>query len=145
MAPWSRSTSPTAPTRSPSLLLLGLGSNRKIHMDLPLMTTESEIPPVSDNLASVLDQTGSPLPHVNIIPTTPQSSQKEAGSHVVPPISTTTTHPHPPTLSPFVSLIAAVSTSIMEARWEQILPTPPWRSLFHRRKVVITPLHQSPC
>ena len=38
---WSRSTSPTVPTRSLSLLLLGSGSNREIHMDFPLMTTGS--------------------------------------------------------------------------------------------------------
>ena len=86
-------------------------------MDLPLMTTESEIPPVADNLVSALDQTGSSLPHYQHHSHNPAKGTRftfgtSSNLHQYHP-------PPPPTLSPLVSpvaLIAAVSMSMMEVR-----------------------------
>ena len=91
MVPQSYAASETAPTRSPSVSFSGSGSHGEMRMDLPPTRAQSESPPVADNLGLVVTPSESSLPQVNIIPATPQSSQRVAGSHVVPPISVRTT------------------------------------------------------
>ena len=128
MASQSYTASETAPTRSPSVSLSGSGSHGEMCMDLPPTRAQSESPPVTDNLGLVVAPSESSLPQVNIIPAMPQSSQRVAGSHVAPPISVRTTPP--PATSSSGSMVVpmvALSTSMPPARWEDILPPPPWR------------------
>ena len=128
MAPQSYAASETAPTRSPSVSLSGSGSHGEMRMDFPPTRADSEIPAVTENLGSASAPRESSLPQVNIIPATPQSSQKDARSHVAPPISARTTPP-PATSSSWSTTAptAALSTSLPPRRWEDILPPPPWQ------------------
>ena len=125
--PQSYAASDTAPTRSPSVSFSGSGSHGEMRMDLPPTRAQSEIPPVADNLGSAFAPSESSVPQVNIVPATPQSSQKEPGSHVTPPISERTTPP-PATSSSWSTAAptAALLTSMPQPRWEDILPPPPW-------------------
>lgn len=131
-APPSQTASSTAPTRSPSVALSGSGSHEEVRMDLPSRTAQSEVPPVADNLASALAQREPSLPQVNIIPATPQSSQKDPTPHVAPPISASTTLTTLSATSPASSTAAptaptaAISTSIATPTWVKMPPPPPW-------------------
>jgi hypothetical protein len=130
-APPSHTASSTAPTRSPSVALSGPGSHEEMRMDLPSSTAESEVLPVADNLAAALAQRESSLPQVNIIPATPQSSQKEPRSHVAPTISASTMLTTLPATSPSSSTApptapTPISTSIATPTWVKMPPPPPW-------------------
>ena len=130
-APQSYAASETAPTRSPSVSLSGSGSHGEMRMDFPPTRADSEIPAVAENLGSASAPRESSLPQVNIIPATPQSSQKDARSHVAPPIL----RPTPPpatssswsTVAPTAVPTAALSTSLPPPQWEDVLPPPPWQ------------------
>ena len=130
-APPSRSASPTAPTRSPSVSLSGSGSYEPTRMHFPTAGGQPEVGAVVDNPTSALGEGTSSLPRVNVIPATPQSSQQRENLHVAPPSPcATTTHPTTPAISAFVpptALTVAMAASTSSPRWERILPTPPWR------------------
>ena len=127
-SPQSYAASDTAPTRSPSVSFSGSGSHGEMCMDLPPTRAQSEIPPVADNLGLAFAPSESSVPQVNIVPAMPQSSQKEPGSHVAPPISARTTPP-PATSSSWSTAAptTALLTSMPRPSWEDILPPPPWR------------------
>ena len=126
-APPSRSASPTAPTRSPSVSLSGSGSG-PTRMDFPSAGVQAEVAAVVANPTSVLGEGTSSLPRVNVIPATPQSSQEKENRHVAPSSPcATTTHATTPAMSPPTAPPGAMAASMSSPRWERILPTPPWR------------------
>ena len=128
MVPPSRSASPTAPTRSPSVSLSGSGSYGPTHMHFPTAGGQTEVGAVVDKPTLVLGEGTSSLPCVNVIPATPQSSQQKEHLHVAPPSPcATTTYPTTLAISVFVPPTVAMAASTSSPRWERILPTPPWR------------------
>ena len=128
-APPSRSASPTVPTRSPSVSLSGSGSG-PTRMDFPSTGVQAEVAAVVANPTLVLGEGTSALPHVNIIPATPQSSQQKENRHVAPALPCAiTTHATTPAMSLLTASTGAMAASMSSPRWETILPTPPWRQL----------------
>ena len=129
--PPSRSVSPMVPTRSPSVSLSGSGSYGPTCMHFSTAGVQPEVGTVVDNPTLVLGEGTSSLPHMNVIPATPQSLQQKENVQVAPPsLCATTTHPTTPAMSAFVLptvLTVAMAASTSSPRWEAIIPTPPWQ------------------